>query len=1075
VRDIQADYFGRMAEQIERYAGTVEKYAGDAVLALFGAPIAHEDDAERAVLCALGMQAAIEPVAEESRARWQVEPSIRVGVNTGEVVSGTWSASGRQDVAVTGDALNTAARLQATAEPGEVLAGAETMRLTRRRIQYGERRDVVLKGKLGTVPAWPAMGVREEFGERWEGHETPLIGRDREMVQLLDSWVRAQAGEGQIVTVVGDAGVGKSRLLAEFLGKVGASTTARVVRARSLSYGQQISLWLLADLLRSLFGVREQDALAEIEAKLQSAIPNLLWSVDSTTQTEALDVVGEVLGIPPRDSPVSQAGPQVRRQALIRSVRAVLGAVASRASVVVVLEDLHWMDAASEEILSEVLADVLGLRVLVLAAQRPGWTSPWSEWGWPERITLRPLQEGEATALAAEVLGGVTPSSELAQYVAERAGGNPFFVEEMLRALQETDGIERLNGEMMLVRGAAERLPSTLTEVLLARLDRLEPQTRNVAQVASVIGRSFAVRLLGEVVGEEPKALEPALGQLQRAEIAFPRRNPDLEYVFKHVSMRDVAYNTLIQKRRQELHLRAAKAIAALYPTDEYAEIIAYHYSRTEAPEAAEWLEKAGDRAAAVNANEAAIGHFRDAKARREAAGAEQSVLARLDEKLGTVFFVAGRYDESIEHLEQAAEVYRENRDLEAAGRVVAQLGMAHRWLGTSEEGIARVAPMIELLGWSGPSASLASLHLALSSLYLLVGRYREMHDSAVRAGEIAEAIQSEAQIGEAEERRGTALVLLGRAEEGLPILEGAIPLIEAGGDLEVLRRALNNLGEAAKFIGDLPRARKYTEQAIEASGRQGNLDRAAFTLGNLGALLTIQGDWEEAREVLDRALEMANAAGRSSTLSSPLGYRGQLMVYQGNWDEAERELQKCLELAQQTGDRQAREQMEITLAHLAVLRGNPDAAIDALKPLTVTEDADLGLVLPILAWALLEAGDANAAAEIVDELQERATHYGLFARIDGLLAQIMTLNRQERNEEARAAIEEGLKLARRLPYPYAEGRILIEESLLYRRAGDIDKAQERLEEALRIFRRLGAMKDVERTEERLKVASATE
>jgi adenylate cyclase len=246
VRDIQTDYFGRMAEQIERYGGTVEKYAGDAVLALFGAPTAHEDDAERAVLCALGMRTAIEPVAAESRTRWQVDPSIRVGVNTGEVVSGTWSASGRQDVAVTGDALNTAARLQSTAEPGEVLAGAETMRLTRRRIQYGERRDVVLKGKLGTIPVWPAVGIREEFGERWESHETPLVGRDREMVQLLDSWVRAQAGEGQIITIVGDAGVGKSRLVAEFLGKVAASSTARVVRARSLSYGQQISLWLLA-------------------------------------------------------------------------------------------------------------------------------------------------------------------------------------------------------------------------------------------------------------------------------------------------------------------------------------------------------------------------------------------------------------------------------------------------------------------------------------------------------------------------------------------------------------------------------------------------------------------------------------------------------------------------------------------------------------------------------------------------------------------------------------------------------------------------------------------------------------
>jgi class 3 adenylate cyclase len=168
VRDIQAAYFEAMGTQIERYGGTVEKYAGDAVLALFGAPVAHEDDAERAVLCALGMQSAIEPVAATARTRWNLDPAIRVGVNSGEVVSGTWTASGRQDVAVTGDAVNTAARIQAVAEPGEVLVGAETMRLTRRRIRYGELRELTLKGKVGTIPGYPALGLREQFGERWE-------------------------------------------------------------------------------------------------------------------------------------------------------------------------------------------------------------------------------------------------------------------------------------------------------------------------------------------------------------------------------------------------------------------------------------------------------------------------------------------------------------------------------------------------------------------------------------------------------------------------------------------------------------------------------------------------------------------------------------------------------------------------------------------------------------------------------------------------------------------------------------------------------------------------------------------
>jgi adenylate cyclase len=415
VRDIQAAYFEQMSAQIERYGGTVEKYAGDAVLTLFGTPVAHEDDAERAMLCALGIQDAIEPVAALARERWQVEPAIRVGVNTGEVVSGTWDASGRQDVAVTGDAVNTAARIQSAAEPGEVLAGAETMQLTRRRIRYGEERHLVLKGKAGTVPAWPALGLREQLGERWEEQEhlTPLVGREREMAQLLDAWTRVRGGEGQLLTVVGDAGVGKSRLISELVGRIASGSAVRVVRGRCLSYGQELSLWLVADLLRGLLGIREQEPLDEVRVKLSTAIASLFGGQDKGTQVDAIDVLGEVLGLPPGNSMLATAGAQVRRQALVRSLRLLLAAASERVATMMVLEDLHWIDAASQEVLTEVPADVPGLRLLVMAAQRPGWNASWSEWGWIERLTLRPLSDQDAAALAGAVLGGRPLSEEL--------------------------------------------------------------------------------------------------------------------------------------------------------------------------------------------------------------------------------------------------------------------------------------------------------------------------------------------------------------------------------------------------------------------------------------------------------------------------------------------------------------------------------------------------------------------------------------------------------------------------------------------------------------------------------------
>jgi class 3 adenylate cyclase/tetratricopeptide (TPR) repeat protein len=1024
IRDIQTAYFREMSKQTERFGGTVEKYAGDAVLALFGAPIAHEDDAERAVLCALGMQAAIEPVAEQARTRWTVEPAIRVGVNTGEVVSGIWHAGGRQDVAVSGDAVNTAARIQAAAEPGEVLVGEEAMRLTHRRIQYGERRDLVLKGKAGTVPAYPALGLREQLGERWEEpeHLTPLIGRKREMAQLFDAWTRAQGGEGQLLTVVGDAGVGKSRLIGELVGKITSSSAIRVVRGRCLSYGQEISLWLIADLLRGLLGIREQEPLDEVRVKLSTAIASLLSGQEKGTQADAIDVLGEVLGLPPGNSLLATAGAQVRRQALVRSLRLLLAAVSERAPTAMVLEDLHWIDAASQEVLSEMLADIPGLRLLVLAAQRPGWNAAWSEWGWPERLTLRPLSDQDAAALAGAVLRGRALSDELERYVAERAGGNPFFVEEMLRALEEAGDLVERDGQMHLASG------------------------------------------------QEVHDLELPLASLQRAEIAFPRRGPDLEYVFKHVSMREVAYNTLVQKRRQALHLATARAIAQLYPSDEYVEMIAYHYARTEEHgEAAEWLEKAGDRAADVYANDTAIGNYQEASRRLELSSGDEKSLARLDEKLGEVLRMAARYDEALEALDRAVEVYREVRDLEAVGRTTARIGMTHRMRGTLEEGIARVQPLLDLLAWSGPTPGLASLHLALANLYFVSGRYRESVEAAERAGELATAVGDERILAGAEMRRGTGLCLLSQMEEGRKVLQSSIQLAEAAGDLETLGTALNNLADAFLKAGEPEESGKYLKRALEIHERTGHTGIIGFQIVNLGEALTYAGEWEEAAGHIERGAEIIRAVGASYWAAYGPAQRGHLRLWQGRWEEAARDLQETIALAEPTGDAQALGYAHSLLGELEVLQGRAEAARSRLEPLVAGDDPYLVPMLATLARAYLELGEMDRSVETVQRglTIARERQIGLWAP-DVLRVQGMILARRGRWEEAEETFREAVSLAHTMPYPYAEGRALYERGMMHVRREDPQAASQSLQDALAIFRRLGAQKDLELAEQAL-------
>jgi class 3 adenylate cyclase/tetratricopeptide (TPR) repeat protein len=1064
VRDVQAEYFAAMSQQIDRYGGTVEKYAGDAVLALFGAPIAHEDDAERAVLCALGMQAAIEPVAEQARRRWDVEPAIRVGVNTGEVVSGIWEAGGRQDVAVTGDAVNTAARIQATAEPGEVLVGEETMRLTQRRIIYGEPRDLVLKGKAGSVPGYPAMRVREEFGERWEGHITPLVGRDRELSVLLDAWNRAQRGEGQLVTLVGDPGVGKSRLVTEVIDRVATSSAVRVVRARCLSYGQEISLWLVGDFLRRLFGIKEQDALDRVQRQLTAGIALLLARCDQETRADASDVLGEVLGLPPGN--LANAGAQIRRQMLNRILRLLFGALAERAPSVVVLEDLHWIDAASQEVLGEILADLPGLRLLVLAAQRPGSNAPWSEWGWPERLTLRALEDEDAAVLAGAVLGGMNLSPNVEQYVAERAGGNPFFVEELLRALQEAGGLVERGGQVHLVPGAAERLPSTLTEVLLARLDRLESQVRSVAQVASVIGRSFAVRLLAQVMEREQTALEMPLTALQRAEIAFPRGGSDLEYVFKHVSMREVAYNTLVQKRRQQLHLATARAIAQLYPSDEYVEMIAYHYGKTEEhAEAAEWLERAADRAAAIYANESASNNYEEARRRLELCDADEANLARIDEKLAKVLMRAGDSEQVARVVEHAVDIYRRAGDLEGVGRATALSP-----LDAPEE---RIQEAIEQLQWSGPSSALAALHVALAGWSFAHGKYPESLAAAEQAAKIAQALGDERALLTAEGWRCVGLGNLGSVEEALAVSEGAIPRAESLGAIDALPNLLNNASFYSTMTGRVHQGTAYAERTLEVVQRIGDRWGMGFMELCLAEALMFEGDWDRASACVKRAEDVYRAMkpspGTAWASSYVLSDRAWLDLWQGRWEEASRGLHEALPPKEAGGDIQGVQGISWLLGELELLSGQPEAARTRLERITSLHGIFVLAARVTLAWAYLELGDVERAAETAIRAMAEMRDRGIRVfQPDALRVRGMLLAEQGKWEEAERTFEEAVSLARAMPYPYAQARALNQHGMTHVQKGEPQQARSRMEEALALFQRLGAGKDVERTEQAL-------
>jgi len=430
---------------------------------------------------------------------------------------------------------------------------------------------------------------------------------------------------------------------------------------------------------------------------------------------------------------------------------------------------------------------------------------------------------------------------------------------------------------------------------------------------------------------------------------------------------------------------------------------------------------------------------------------------------------MAARYDEALEALDRAVEVYREVRDLEAVGRTTARIGMAHRNRGTSEEGIARVQPLLDLLAWSGPTPGLASLHLAIANLYFVSGRYRESVEAAERAAELARAVGDERILAGAEMRRGTGLAVLGQMEDGRALLKGAIQLAEAVGDLETLGIALNNLADASLKLGEPEEAGKYLKRALEILERTGHTGIIGFQMECLGEALTYVGEWEEAAGYIERGAEIIRAVGASHWAAYGPVQRGNLRLHQGRWEEAARDLQETIALAEPTGDAQALGYAHSLLGELEVLQGRAEAACARLEPLVAGDDPYVVPMSATLAWTYLELGDLNRSVETVQQGLRiaRERRNGLWVP-DVLRVQGMILARRGRWEEAEEAFREAVSLARTMPYPYAEARALYECGMMHVRREDPQAACQPLQDAVAIFRRLGAQKDLEPAEQAL-------
>jgi len=830
-----------MIDAVHRYEGTVNQVMGDGIMALFGAPLAHEDHAIRACYAALRMQQAVKHYAEGIRRSDGVTIQIRVGLNSGEVVVRSIGSDLHMDYTAVGQTTHLAARMEQLAPPDSVFLTSETLRSAEGYIAVKPLGLVNVKGLNEPIEVFEATGagsVRTRLQAAEARGLSRFVGRDPEMDQLRRALAQAQAGHGQVVAVVGDPGVGKSRLFYEFIHSH-RTQDWRILESASVSYGKATSYLPLVDLLRAYFKITDGDHHRDIQAKVTGAVLTLDRALEPT-----LVPMLALLDVPTQDAQWATLDPPRRLQCTLDAVKHLLLRESQAQPLLVVFEDLHWIDAETQALLDGLVDSLPAARLFLLVNYRPEYSHGWGSKTYYTRLRLDALLAETASNLLDALVGHDISVNPLKSLLAIRAGGNPLFLEESVRSLVENGVLAGERGAYRLTRAVeAIQVPSTVQAILAARIDRLPSEEKALLQAAAVIGKDVPFVLLQAIAEEAEDQLRAQLAHLQTAEFLYETSLfPNLEYTFKHALTQNVAEATILGRRRRELHLRTAEALATLHPDRqrEVAPMLARHYFRAEAwPQACEHATRAAETASAGYANREAL----------------------------------DRYDQAIVAAERAGLTPPERMRLYAARARI------HGVLSAFEPARTDFETALALAEASGDAAMRAQL---LTELGMLWGGHRDYQQGLALAQEavrIAENADDRLVLAEALVKTGLMELNIARLEDSRRMLERALAIFDETGDERGRAETLDVLSMVAGIEG---RCRESGERA----------DRALAAFRGLGdrspepSLLTSHGFWmiyggEQAGETLVRqGLAAAVAIGARSDEAyahSMLGEAGEI------------------------------------------------------------------------------------------------------------------------------------------------------------------------------------------------------
>jgi predicted ATPase/class 3 adenylate cyclase len=850
VRELLSRYFEAARTVIERYGGTVEKFIGDAVMAVWGAPVAQEDDAERAVRGAIDLVAAVSALGAEVGAP---ELRARAGVLTGEAAV-TLGAEGQGMVA--GDLVNTASRIQSAADPGTVLVGEATKRAAEAAVVFENAGAHTLKGKAEPMELWQAMRVISLLGgaARSTGLEPPFVGRDRELRLVKELYhATAEDRRSHLVSVVGIGGIGKSRLSWEFEKYVdGLAGTVWWHSGRCLAYGEGVAFWALADMVRGRAGIVEDEETASAREKLGRAVEQHI--PDPEERRFAEPRLAHLLGL--------EEGAVGDQENLFAAARMFFERLAQTGPTVLVFEDIHWADSALLDFIEYLVEWSRDVPLFVLTLSRPELQDRRPTWGSGKRnftsIFLEPLSSDAMEVLLTEPVPGL--SEELRGRILDRAEGVPFYAVETVRMLLDRGVLVR-EGHTYRVAGEIGTLevPETLQALIAARLDGLSAEERRSVQQASVLGRTFTLRGLASVSGMPETDLEQILASLMRKEVvslsADPLSPERGQYGFLQDLVKKVAYDTLSRKERKTLHLAAAAHLQSLGDDDEIVEVLAAHYldAFRAAPddedaagirdEARQMLVRAAERAASLAADEEAQHAYERAIELSE----DPVVQADLHEHAGLMAWIGARPNEADAHFEQSMVLFDSAGETHARARVEARQAQIMWDTGRLEEGLERMDRSFRALSEEEPDADLAVLAAQLGRFLFFAGRSELALERVESALQLAEGLALPETLSMALNTKGLIYVAHGRVLEGIALLRYALEIALENDKPAAALRAYFNLADSLSQVDRYEEAETCVRDGLEFSRRVGNRYQELLFLGQTYSLFAL-GKWDEIR-----------------------------------------------------------------------------------------------------------------------------------------------------------------------------------------------------------------------------------